>query len=380
VGHPPSQYDMLFVAQKKVKVQALANFLAAHLVPESSKLHEKILDEVFESNMTLEDEVWQMFFDGASRTDPKGKIIAGVGVVFISPQNYVLPRAFSLTTPCSNNVAEYNALLISLQHAHEMGVRYLKAYGDSKLIVNQVKGEYEIRHEDLVPYYHAVIEMANSFDGFYIDHVSHFQNTKADALAALAATLALPIDTTYHLMVAARRLFCPKHVLETNKVHAILTSFEPRDWRFPIIDYALHDILSDDPKEAVSIQRRSLRFYYNPIVKILYRRSYDGILLHYLSNFEVQEVLKEAHDGICGAHQSGPKLKDGLHRLSYYWPTMIADVIKYAQRCKACQIYADFIHQPPELLHPTVTSWLFEAWRIDVDQSAPHQRKVIGSS
>jgi len=34
-------------------------------------------------------------------------------------------------------------------------------------------------------------------------------------------------------------------------------------------------------------------------------------------------VLKEAHDGICGAHQPGPKLKDRLHRLSYYWPTMI---------------------------------------------------------
>ena len=71
-----------------------------------------------------------------------------------------------------NNVAEYNALLISLQLAHEMGVRYLKAYGDSKLIINQVKGEYEARHGDLVPYYHAVIKMTNSFDGFYIGHVS----------------------------------------------------------------------------------------------------------------------------------------------------------------------------------------------------------------
>ena len=55
--------------------------------------------------------------------------------------------------------------------------------------------------------------------------------------------------------------------------------FEPRDWRFSLIGYALHDILSDDPKEAASIRRRSLRFYYDPIVKTLYRRSYDGILL-----------------------------------------------------------------------------------------------------
>ena len=52
--------------------------------------------------------------------------------------------------------------------------------------------------------------------------------------------------------------------------------------------------------------------------------------------------------------------------LGYYWPTMIADAIKYAQRCKACQIHADFIHQPPELLHPTITSCPFEAWWIDI--------------
>ena len=62
-----SQYDMLFVLQKAVnKGQALAEFLATHPIPESSKLYEDILDEVFESNITSEDEVWQMFFDGAS--------------------------------------------------------------------------------------------------------------------------------------------------------------------------------------------------------------------------------------------------------------------------------------------------------------------------
>jgi len=71
--------------------------------------------------------------------------------------------------------------------------------------------------------------MANSFDSFYIGHVSRLQNTKADALDALATTLALPIDATYHLTVAARCLFCLKYALETNEVHAISTGFEPRD-------------------------------------------------------------------------------------------------------------------------------------------------------
>ena len=115
--------------------------------------------------------------------------------------------------------------------------------------------------------------MANLFDGFYIGHVSQSQNTRADALAAVAATLALPIDTTYHLTVATRHLVCPKHVLKTKEVHITSMGFEPRDWRFSLIDYALHDILSDDPKEAAS--KDTLHFYYDPIEKILYRCSYD---------------------------------------------------------------------------------------------------------
>jgi len=45
---------------------------------------------------------------------------------------------------------------------------------------------------------------------------------------------------------------------------------------------------------------------------------------------------------------------------------MIADTVKYAKRCKACQIHADFIHQPLELLHPKVALLPFEAWEINV--------------
>jgi len=76
--------------------------------------------------MTSSNNVWQLFFDGASRTEPKDKVVTEVGVVFISPENHVLPRAFSLTEPYSNKVAEYNALLIGLQIAQKMEVQSLK--------------------------------------------------------------------------------------------------------------------------------------------------------------------------------------------------------------------------------------------------------------
>jgi len=39
---------------------------------------------------------------------------------------------------------KYNALLIGIQIADEIGIKNLEAYGDSKLIVNQVCGEYEV--------------------------------------------------------------------------------------------------------------------------------------------------------------------------------------------------------------------------------------------
>ena len=131
--------------------------------------------------------------------------------------------------PYSNNVAEYNTLLIGLQLAQQMGMRYLETYSDSKLIINQVKDEYAARHEDLIPYHHIAIKLANSFYGLYINHMSRLLNTKADALAALAATLALSADPTYHLMVATCHLFCLKYGLEVSEVHTTSTNFKLRD-------------------------------------------------------------------------------------------------------------------------------------------------------
>ncbi|KAL0419233.1 UNVERIFIED_CONTAM: hypothetical protein Sradi_1336800 [Sesamum radiatum] len=76
--------------------------------------------------------------------------------------------------------------------------------------------------------------------------------------------------------------------------------------------------------------------------------------------------MEEAHSGVCGAHQSGPKLHFRIKRMGYYWPIMVKDCMDYARRCQACQFPANLIHQPPEPLHPTVASWPFDAWGLDV--------------
>ena len=162
----------------------------------------------------------------------------------------------------------------------------------------------------MILYHHAAIQLANTFDRFYISHVFCLQNTKADVLTVLAATLALLADITYRLTIVTRHLFCPKYGLEVSEVHTTSPNFEPRNWRFSIIDYALHDILPNDPKEAVAVRQRSTRFYYDALVKTLYRRSYDGITslpLHHNRTEQIfveQKLLPWGHWAICHVRHS----------------------------------------------------------------------------
>ena len=122
--------------------------------------------------------------------------------------------------------------------------------------------------------------------------------------------------------------------------------------------------MPNDLRHRTEIRRRTPRFVYYK--NTLYRRSFDGLLLRCLDDEEAAKALEEAHSGICGAHQSGPKLHFQIKRMGYYWPTMVKDCMEYAKRCSACQFHANFIHQPPEPLHPTVASWPFDAWGLDV--------------
>jgi len=82
---------------------------------------------------------------------------------------------------------------------------------------------------DLIPYHYVAIMLANTFDGFYISCVSRLVNTKADAFAALDATLSLPANTIYRLTAATRHLFHLKYSLEVSEVYITSTNFELRD-------------------------------------------------------------------------------------------------------------------------------------------------------
>jgi hypothetical protein len=74
--------------------------------------------------------VWKMFFDGASSS-----IGAGAGVVFKSPSQETISLSYKLEFEVTNNVAEYEALVLGLRATKEMGIREMAVFGDAELIV-----------------------------------------------------------------------------------------------------------------------------------------------------------------------------------------------------------------------------------------------------
>ena len=125
MGDVPFTVRYFVVPQKAMKGQALANFLAAHPIPNDFPIDDDLPDEeVFTTSMASSS--WQMYFDGACRRSG-----AGAGIVFVTPDEAIIPYSFTLTLAVSNNAAKYEALIIGLKIARNMELNTISIYGDS---------------------------------------------------------------------------------------------------------------------------------------------------------------------------------------------------------------------------------------------------------
>ncbi|MCL2457657.1 MAG: ribonuclease HI family protein [Desulfobulbus sp.] len=122
----------------------------------------------------------RLFTDGASRGNP-GQ--AGAGAVLLDEQDEELAACSVYLGVCTNNVAEYKALLVGLEEALCQGCGQLAIFLDSELIVRQVQGLYKVKNETLLPLFHQVRERLDQFETWSITHVPRAQNTRADQLA-----------------------------------------------------------------------------------------------------------------------------------------------------------------------------------------------------
>ncbi|XP_050877292.1 uncharacterized protein LOC127081045 [Lathyrus oleraceus] len=125
---------------------------------------------------------WKLAFDGSSNYSGHG-----VGAVLMNLNRGFTPFIARLCFDSTNNVAEYEACILGIEAAIDLRIKILEVYGDSALVIYQVKGEWETRDAKLIPYRAHVVKMIEYFDDITFHHIPRVENQVADALATLAS-------------------------------------------------------------------------------------------------------------------------------------------------------------------------------------------------
>ena len=124
--------------------------------------------------------VWLLRCDGASRGNPGP---AGAGMVLFDPQGRLQANQGRYLGETTNNVAEYQALLLGLEEAQRLGVKKLRVLADSELMVKQLTGLYRVKAPHLIPLWRAALFALKKFEAWTIAHVPREENHLADKAA-----------------------------------------------------------------------------------------------------------------------------------------------------------------------------------------------------
>ena len=114
---------------------------------------------------------WSMYFDGASNA-----LGNDIGAVIISPKGSHIPFTARLCFNCTDNMAEYEACIMGLQAAIDLRIKFLSVFGDSPLVINQIKGELDTKHPNLIPYREYVLTLIPHFMKITFEHFPREEN------------------------------------------------------------------------------------------------------------------------------------------------------------------------------------------------------------
>ncbi len=120
-----------------------------------------------------------IYIDGASKGNPGP---AGIGIV-IYKDGRPITNIYKYIGETTNNVAEYTALIYSLQEALILGIKDVLIKSDSELLVNQLNGSYKVRNLNLRFLYEQFVHLKRGFKDLEIKHISRKENLRADKLA-----------------------------------------------------------------------------------------------------------------------------------------------------------------------------------------------------
>jgi ribonuclease HI len=244
-----SGYHITFEARTTIKSQVLADFIVDWTGP------------IMQQNGPAE-KVWTIHCDGAWCHAG-----AGTAAVITSPtgvkHRYAACLIFVLdSNRCTNNVAEYEAIILGLRKLRALGVTTCIIKTDSKVVAGQVEKEYSAKDPALMQYLTAVRSLERQFKGFTLQHVDRAKNEEADALAkAVARGEPLPSDVFYHV-IGTPAVCSPEGLQITNdsEGHRIVNLIMTEDWRAPITLFLQGYYHPSDVNEAKRLKHQSRDF------------------------------------------------------------------------------------------------------------------------
>jgi ribonuclease HI len=124
--------------------------------------------------------------DGGARGNPGP---AGFGVSIKDEHGRVIAELYEGIGITTNNVAEYRGLLAALEWAAAHGHPRLHIKSDSLLVVQQMRGKYRVKHENLLPLYRQARHLVARVGQVTFEHVPRELNKDADRLSNLGMDL-----------------------------------------------------------------------------------------------------------------------------------------------------------------------------------------------
>ena len=136
-----------------------------------------------EDNLTNRAERWTIQIDDSS-AQKRG----GIGVVITVPDGEVLKYGVQLKFPATNNEVEYEGILTGLKLKKALRVKNLLVQSDSKLVVGQIKGEYEAKEERIQKYLRLTRHLTHEFNKVEFVQVPRNQNMVANEISKLVSS------------------------------------------------------------------------------------------------------------------------------------------------------------------------------------------------
>ncbi|XP_033509502.2 uncharacterized protein [Nicotiana tomentosiformis] len=327
-----SEFDIVYITQKAIKGQALADYHAENLVDgDYESLTTYFLDEevLFAGEDIAESYPgWRMFLDEAANF--KG---VRIEVVLISKFGQHYPASPNIRLPCTHNMDEYEACILRIRMAVEMNAKELLVTGDCDLLIHQVQGEWSTKNVKILLYPHCVKEICKKFTKIDFKHVPRIQNEFVDAFANLSSMIQHPDKNYTDLIEVEAGAF--SHIHEQEVITFI--------WRNIICRFSLPKEISCDNGPQFTGRRTTEFFekwYIKRILSTAYHpasngqaESFNKTILNIMKKEleEVKGLWPEILPEVLWAHKTTPKMSTGDTPYSLIYGTETVIPIKVGE-------------------------------------------------